>query len=505
MSADLVTVRTLDGHGVTFIDTLIGQGGMKDVYMSADRREVVAFYRDPLEPAGHERLRAIVGPYREGIFNRAGGAYWNDLFCWPTGIVEDRGRVGIVVPSYQDHFYCQHGSINGDVLQIKGREKEGKWFASASNRSKFLDPLEKGTWLSHLQVCLRISRAVRRLHAAGLAHSDLSYKNVLVDPTGGRACVIDIDGLVVPGKFAPDVVGTPDFIAPEVVADAHLDRRDPRRKLPSVATDAHALAVLIYMYLLYRHPLRGGMIHDLDPARDEELSMGRNALFVEDPTDGRNRVRADQLRSSELPWGDPSAVPFTITGPLLSGLFRRAFLDGLHDPSRRPSAAEWESELVRTFDLLQPCSNDGCSMGWYVFDNSRKPSCPLCRTAYAGVLPVLNLYSSRGSGSFRPDNHRLMVWDGQSLFPWHVNRFVSPNEHLASAQRSRVGYFRRHAGQWVLVNENLPQMRDVRSGVDIPVGGYVLLTDGGQILLSRADGGRMLQVQLVPGGGRLTA
>ena len=92
-----------------------------------------------------------------------------------------------------------------------------------------------------------ISRAVRRLHAASLAHSDLSYKNVLVDPTSGRACIIDIDGLVVPGKFPPDVVGTPDFVAPEVIETQHLDKTDPNRKLPSVATDHHALAVLIYM------------------------------------------------------------------------------------------------------------------------------------------------------------------------------------------------------------------------------------------------------------------
>jgi tRNA A-37 threonylcarbamoyl transferase component Bud32 len=27
-----------------------------------------------------------------------------------------------------------------------------------------------------------IARAVRRMHAAGLAHSDLSYKNILIDP-----------------------------------------------------------------------------------------------------------------------------------------------------------------------------------------------------------------------------------------------------------------------------------------------------------------------------------
>ena len=49
---------------------------------------------------------------------------------------------------------------------------------------------------------------------------------------------------------------------------------DPNKKLPSIQTDRHALAVLIYMYLLNRHPLRGGKVNDLDAAKDEELSMG---------------------------------------------------------------------------------------------------------------------------------------------------------------------------------------------------------------------------------------
>jgi serine/threonine protein kinase len=85
-----------------------------------------------------------------------------------------------------------------DMLGIKGKEKEGKWFASPSNRKKFLDERELGTWLQSLKICLQIARAARRLHAAGLAHSDLSYKNVLVDPITGSACLIDLDGLVVP-------------------------------------------------------------------------------------------------------------------------------------------------------------------------------------------------------------------------------------------------------------------------------------------------------------------
>ena len=32
------------------------------------------------------------------------------------------------------------------------------------------------------------------------------------DPKLGHACIIDVDGLVVPGKYPPDVVGTPDLL-----------------------------------------------------------------------------------------------------------------------------------------------------------------------------------------------------------------------------------------------------------------------------------------------------
>lgn len=494
----IIRLTTQDGQLVEYKDEIIGQGGMKDVYFSPDRSYVVAFYRDKLDQAGNERVKAIVSTYRKGIFEKEGGDYWQELFCWPTGIVEKDGRVGIVSPAYKRNFFFAYGSVNNDFLAIKGKEKEGKWFASASNRSKYLPPEEKGSWLTHLRICLMISRAVRRLHAAGLAHSDLSYKNVLVDPSSGSACIIDIDTLVVPGKFPPEVVGTPDFIAPEVIATQHLAKNDPARRLPSVQTDRHALAILIYMYLFYRHPLRGGKVHDIDPAKDEELSMGAKALFVEHHKDANNRVRADQLTKAQLPWGDPGKMPFTIAGPLLAELFRKAFVDGLHDPQLRPTADEWENALVRTIDLVQPCSAK-CDMGWYVFDNSTKPRCPLCGAPYKGKLPMLNLYSSRHSGSYQPDNHRVMVWDGQSLFPWHVSRMIFPNEKLTPDQKKRVGYFQLHQGDWYLVNQGMPQMHDLATKSDVPIGGNVKLKDGGQILLSREEGGRLIHVQLVNG------
>lgn len=456
------------------------------------------FFRAPVDANGRDRLSSIVGRYREGIFNQAGGDYWHDVYCWPQRTLEWNGRFGITTPLYAKHFFFEYGSKNNDLLKIAGRDKEGKWFASANNRNKFLDPRELGSWATHLRLCLLIARAVRRMHMAGLAHSDLSYKNVLVDPAGGHACIIDIDGLVVPGKFAPDVVGTPDFIAPEVISTATLDKSNPARKLPSIQTDAHALATLIYMYLLYRHPLRGGKVHDLDSTRDEELAMGEHALFIEDTLDTSNRINIAQAQLSELPWVDIRLRPYTLTGPYLSPLFKRAFTQGLHAPAMRPGASDWENALIRTVDLLQPCTNQKCEQGWYVFDNSTKPRCPFCNTPYKGMLPILNLYySTHTPGQFRPENHRLMVYTNQSLFAWHVNRNVAPNEKLSPEQRQRVGYFVLHNDRWFLVNEKMAGLFNANINTPIPMGDKVELTDDLKLLLSRDEGGRLLHVQIV--------
>lgn len=494
--ANTIKIKALDGSPVEFIDNIIGQGGMKDVYFSPDRSYVVAFFRDKQDAFAKDRLQTITSTYYDRFFKQAGGDYWKDLYCWPTKVVEWNGRLGIVAPTYQKHFFFATGSKNGDFLQIKGKEKEGKWFASAFHQNKNLDPSEKGDWYKYIIVCINISRAVRRMHAAGLAHSDLSYKNVLIDPVSGRAAIIDIDGLVVPGKYPPDVIGTPDFIAPEVLTTIHLKKDDKNRKFPSIQTDRHALAVMIYMYLLRRHPLRGGKVHDSDPQKDEEMSMGSKALFVEHPTDKINRPKLNQIKPSYLPWADVDKIPYTICGPYLKPLFDKAFIDGLHNPAQRPTADEWEYALIKTVDLMQPCANKQCEMKWYAFDNSTKPKCPFCGTAYSGQLPVLNLYSKSPKGQFSFENHRLMVYSNQYIYPWHVSRNIIPNEKLTAEQKKPVGYFVFHHGRWVLVNQNIPDLKDVDAGTETPIGQMLEIKDGQKILLSKEDGGRLLIVQM---------
>ena len=474
------------------------RGGMKDVYFSPDKSYVVAIFRDPQDDNSKERLKKIVTQYYDSFFKREGGDYYKKLYCWPTDVIEFDRKVGIVVPCYDQNFFFKKGYAANDL--IKGREKEGKWFASPKFRNKQfalrLDESELGNWLSYFQVCVNITRGVKRLHAAGLAHSDLSYKNVLVDPISKSAAIIDIDGLVVPGLFPPDVIGTADFIAPEVLATKHLSIKDPNRKLPNRLTDLHALGVMIYLYLLYRHPLKGGKVHDLDPEKDDILSMGEKALFIEHPTDKSNRPNLKQVNPKTLPWADMDKLPYSITGPYLKSLFDQTFINALHKPNQRPPAEMWEQALLKTTDLMQPCSNKACEQKWYVFDNTVTPRCPFCGTSHKGTLPVLDLYYEFKPTVWKPENHRLMVYHNQYLFQWHVNRNVVRNEKLTDAQKKPVGYFTFHNNQWVLVNQHLTGLKDLTEDKEIPIGSMLEITDGKRVLLSKEPGGRVVIVTM---------
>lgn len=478
------------------------RGGMKDVYFSPNKLYVVAIYRDKQDFNSIERLKTIVTTYYNSFFNREGGDYYKELYSWPTDVISENGRTGIIVPCYSKNFFFAKGYENIELL--KGKEKQGKWFASAKFRSPTsklkIDKSELGNWLSYFQVGVNIARGVKRLHSAGLAHSDLSYKNVLIDPVTKTAAIIDIDGLVVPGLFPPDVIGTADFIAPEVVATKHLSVKDPNRNLPNRLTDLHALAVLIYMYLFYRHPLRGGNYFGaIEADEEEDLLMGSKALFLEHPTDNSNRnlkrEYGDDVKKF-MPWTDLKSTPYTIAGPYLKELFEQAFIKGLADPRQRPLAESWEQALIKTDDLKLKCSNTSCDQQWFIFDNSKVTKCPFCNTQYKESIPVLDLFYQFKPGVWKPENQRLVVYNNTTLHKWHVNRTIIRNEKLTNQDKKRVGYFVFHNNNWLLVNEALPNLKDVTNDKIISIGQSVELKEGNKLLLSSDDGGRIATITI---------
>lgn len=467
------------------------RGGMKYTYFAPDKSYVVQFYNNPevaKDPSLRKRIEAIIGKYNPTLSEQAGGAkgnselmakYFAGKFCWPTAIVT-QPEFGIVCPAYpSNYFFSENASIIPELsAELKGKDKKSKWFTSAKLR-RFIKDQELGDFRAMLQMSISLARSIRRMHQAGLAHSDLSCNNVLVDPTTGSCVIIDIDSLVVPGVYPPEVIGTGGYIAPEVLETMPLPFGDPKRKLPSSYTDLHAMSVLIYEYLLLRHPLAGPKSYSDDPNVDDFLTMGPKALFIENPNDRSNRPRDLGVTIKDL-------------GPALESLFIRAFVDGLHDPNERPTAMEWEKALVKTWDLLHPCENPNCAAKWFVLHDTQNPVCPFCGTRVKRDNIVrLHLKSQlRGrSGQWAPAGE-VDVYNNMPLFKWHVFANTFPDE---KADRSMMAYVCKYQGQWLLVNHSIQGMSSP-SGNLVPIGQAVLLKDGAVFRMSNEDKGLLVEV-----------
>lgn len=465
------------------------RGGMKYTYFTPDKTKVIQFFNDPEDANSHEmreRISAILGKYNPTLPEAKGGAigntektasYFLDKFCWPTAVVV-KPEFGIVCPAYPAKFFFSETS--SPVLELKGKDKKSNWFTTRNRR--YLANSELGDFRSMLQMSISLARSIRRLHQAGLAHSDLSNNNVLIDPQTGSCVVIDIDSLVVPGLFPPEVAGTRGYIAPEVLETMEYAYGDPRRITPSIYTDTHALAVLIYEYLFLRHPLVGPKIYSRESAeKDDFLAFGPMATFIENPNDTSNR---------------PPNLNFTIkdTGPILEKLFLRAFVDGLHDPNKRPTAMEWEKGLVRTWDLLHQCKNPSCGANWFVLSDKTWPICPYCgrKVNDTEIVRLNQKCEVRGRSGQWMSVGEIDVYDGMPLFKWHIFSNVFPDE---KADRTLQAYVCKHNGQWLFVNQNIRGMHSP-SGNIVPPGQAVMLKDGTVFRASDGDRGVLIEVSI---------
>lgn len=478
-----------DGRRIPYvIEDNPPRGGMKYTYFAPDRSYVVQFYNDPNASRDEQlrmRLKAILGQYNPTLAEKNGGAagnseilaeYFSQRFCWPLAIVQFP-ELGIVCPTYPDEFFFTEHSA--PQLKLAGKDKKSHWFTSM-NRD-FLSKDERGDLKAMLRIAILLTRSVRRLHQAGLAHTDLSNNNVLISPKDGNCIIIDIDSLVVPNMFPPEVIGTRGYIAPEVLATLSLDYRDPRRRRPSTQTDLYALGVLLYEYLFFRHPLLGPKVHSTVSAGENDfLALGPKAVFVEDPDDSSNR---------------PTNLAVTIkdVGPFLESLFLQLFVNGLHDPQARPSALEWERALAKTWDLLHKCDNPQCEMGYFVLYDENQPICPYCHTRLKSDVIRFHLKTEiRGKGGQWLDDGVIDISDGMALYGWHLFGNIFADE---KADKTVLLQVEKQNDKWYLVNRNLKQMTGQR-GQTIPKGESMMLEDKMVFRLSREKFSKVVYVTI---------
>jgi serine/threonine protein kinase len=191
---------------------------------------------------------------------------------------------------------------------------------------------------------LEVSNSFLQLHAKGLCYRDISFGNVFFDPNTGEVLICDNDNVTVNGEGTISVLGTPRFMAPEIV------RGEAK---PDTQTDLFSLAVLLFYMLMVSHPLEGkkeASIRCFDlPAMNK--IYGTEPLFIFDPQDKSNEpVKGIHDNAIEY---------WKIYPQFLKGLFIKAFTEGIWDVKGRVRENEWRSALATLRDRIVYCPSCG--------------------------------------------------------------------------------------------------------------------------------------------------
>ena len=105
-------------------------------------------------------------------------------------------------------------------------------------------------------VGIDLCRALAAIHAAGLIHRDVKAQNVMRED-GGRIVLMDLgtgrEADVAGRPSAPDLAGTPLYLAPEILDGAPASER----------TDLYSLGVLLYHVVTGSFPVRATTIQEL--------------------------------------------------------------------------------------------------------------------------------------------------------------------------------------------------------------------------------------------------
>ena len=244
----------------------------------------------------------------------------SDKFLWPIALVENDQKEGF-----------------GYIMPLK--ENRFKSFGLWLSRS--IEPSFKVLLTS----CYEISQSFHLLHSKGFCYQDLSLNNLYFDPHDGEIRIGDTDNIIINGSKKGSVIGTPKFMAPEIIT---------HKALPNTQTDLYSLAILLFYILFLNHPLEGkaeSAIKSLDIPSMTKL-YGLNPVFIFDPNDSSNYPDSIYHNNALLFWN--------IYPKFFKKIFIKSFTEGIKDPLHgRIRETEWQIALLELRDLVYYCNRCG--------------------------------------------------------------------------------------------------------------------------------------------------
>lgn len=415
------------------IKELVGSGGQGQVYRASLNGEDYAlkwYYPHLATPEQRAAIERLVqsGPP-------------NDRFLWPLDVAVCQG-----VPSF------------GYLMPLR----EPRFRGMADLMCRAVDP----SFRTLTTVGLELADSFLRLHSLGLCYSDISFGNIFFDPANGEISICDNDNVAVDGQGMSGVLGTPRFMAPEIVRD---------EVNPTINTDLYSLAVILFYLLMIHHPLEGSMEREINCLDLEAMKKlyGTEALFIFDPKNRENRP---------VPGIHDNALIFWNFYPVyVKDAFTRAFTHGLRDPSARVRESEWRGVFSRMRDQIFYCHT--CGAENFLSDESDLPGpipeqeCWFCREV---MPPPLRM---------RMGNHNTIVLNQDTVLYAHhldVNRRNDYTEIMAEM----VPHPKR-ADVWGLRNVSphvWTSIPPAGESVEVPTGRSVSLISGLRIRFGNIEG-----------------
>jgi DNA-binding helix-hairpin-helix protein with protein kinase domain len=239
-------------------------------------------------------------------------------FCWPVEIVYDNSNkfMGFIMPlayANSEKLYELAALNLSQKLSVSWQKFDRRTEIGIQNRIK---------------ICTQLAGAVHALHQSKIyTVVDLKPQNILVT-VEGKISITDIDSFQI---FSGLNVYSGDVVTPEYApVEFHLGRNSGQKVQPS--WDHFSLAVTVYEILLGLHPYTASSNENYFIAETISDKI-KNGLFVH----GANK---SYLAVIPPPHNKFHALPQSI-----KTLFIKAFENGHHNSSDRPSAEVWGSTL----------------------------------------------------------------------------------------------------------------------------------------------------------------
>ncbi len=407
---------------------LLGGGGQGEVYRVEGAAQPLAlkwYYPHAAKPEQRTLLENLI---RKGPPNAR--------FLWPIELV-------------------QAPAVDGFGYLMALREKRYKSLVDLMKRR--IDP----PFRALVTAGFHLADSFLQLHSKGLCYRDISFGNLFLDPATGDVLICDNDNVAVDGDRSAGILGTPRFMAPEVVRGMAL---------PSIQTDLYSLAVLLFYLFMVHHPLEGKRefaIHSFDLPAMTDL-YGDNPVFIFDPANDSNRPVPGYHENVLATW--------PVYPEFFRQLFTKAFTDGIRDPGHgRVREGEWRAALSRLRDSILYCP----ACGTENFYDRERLECTCWSCGQAVRLPF----------RLRIGRSVVMLNFDTQLFPHHVDdqRIYDYSAPIAAVSRhpkdpQRWGLTNLSAETWSFQGprDSIP--------VAVPPGKTVPLNPGARINFGKAEG-----------------